>query len=219
MREYLQISNLKRAAILGGVVAFAGVPRVAQTDAGLAVLVPSAFLLMTLVAGAVTAWGQKGGMVGAFPPQPLFQRGLVTASIVGLVFGVGRIFWGDDELRQVLLASEHSGRFELSFPSTVSGKLALVLWVAGFQVLFFQAGAMSFLSRIFGRWEYALIALGFLRVFVTHLQFEHSGVPPIASAYLFSTLATLIGATVFARCGFMAAVVFAALLELRLLCL
>ncbi|MFT5240871.1 MAG: hypothetical protein ACI9X0_001848 [Kiritimatiellia bacterium] len=217
MRAYLQISNLKRSIILGGIVALAAAPRIFLADQAVAVLVPSAFLLMTLVAGAVFAWGSKGGMVGAFPERSVMQRGLCVAVVLGVVGGVARMVWGDDQLREVLEQEGSARAFELGFPADVPGKIALVLWCAGFQVLFLQAGTMAFLTRILRRWEFALITVGFGRVFVTHLQFAEMGVTPIVSMYLFGTLATLVGATLFARGGFLAAVVFAILLEMRVL--
>ena len=142
MRAYLQISNLKRSIILGGIVALAAAPRIILADQAVAVLLPSAFLLLTLVAGAVFAWGSQGGMVGAFPERTIMQRGLCVAVVLGLVGGVARMVWGDDLLRQVL-EQEGSAR----------------------------AGTMAFLTRILRRWEFALITVGFGRVFVTHLQF------------------------------------------------
>jgi hypothetical protein len=171
MRAYLQISNLKRSIILGGIVALAAAPRIILADQAVAVLVPSAFLLLTLVAGAVFACGSKGGMVGAFPERSVMRRGLCVAVVLGVVGGVASMVWGDDLLRQVLEQEGSARAFELGFPTDVPGKTALVLWSAGFQVLFLQAGTMVFLTRILRRWEFALITVGFGRVFVTHLQF------------------------------------------------
>ncbi len=217
MRDYLSISNLRKSLVLGSAVTAAATPRILQGSDNAEILIPSAMLLMTLVAGAVLAWGARGGMVGAFPDRRVMLAGLAGALLVGLVAGMLRMIWSDQALRDVLVSPDLVARFELSFPGTVAEKLALVLWAAGFQVLFFQAGVMAFASRLTGRWEYALVLAGFFRIWVMHLQMDQAGVPPVLSAYIMSTATTLIGATLFARSGLPAAMVFAAAIELRLL--
>ncbi len=215
MRDYLQLSNLSRATRLGGIITLMSIPRLVQGNAPHWLYVFAAFLCLTLVAGAATAWGETGGMAGLFPRDRRLGVGLVFAVLAGILVGIIHSVALDPLLQEALVDSGNTDRLLLQFPNTIGKQVAIILWVAGFQALFFNAAAMSFLCRLTRRITIALpLAIAF-RVFVSHLQLESLHLGAIVPYYAMNGISCAVGCMLFARAGLIPASLFAAILASR----
>ena len=77
--------NFWRAAAGGAVVTLMSLPRLAQANARMDLYVPATWISMTLVCGAVTAWGWSAGMPGMWGGLGKTWRGTVIALFVALL--------------------------------------------------------------------------------------------------------------------------------------
>ncbi len=208
MRQYLTIQNLKQAAVIGAVVGFMAVPHILEkgSDTGelAIVLLFAVFPLMTVVAGSVTAWGRTGGMVGPFPAESRVRTGVFVAVGVGLLVSP-LLFWLDSVLAVPL-------------PKSTLSCMALMLWVAGFETLFFRASTMSFMARVSGRQWPGIVCAVLLRMLVGVIQITEplSDWPSVIKLVTFGG-GTAFGCILFARAGLPAAMAFSAVLVLRVL--
>jgi hypothetical protein len=210
MREYLTVENLWRAAAWSALVTCMAIPRILQTAQSLAFYLPATFVSLMLVAGAVTAWGSRGGMVGPLPAWRRLLAGVGVAALLVLVW-LPLATPMDALLRQALTASGKAGLIQLAYPNTPGGCWALLLWSAGFETLFFQGAAMAFVARITGRQDVAIIGAVALRVYVTHRKLTMEGLAPVPPVALYlSALSSLVACLLFARGGLPAAMTFAA---------
>ena len=218
MRAYLTESNLVKAAGLAVMVTLMSVPRLVQTGRPLGLFVVMTFLVMTLVCGAVTAWSRCAGLAGAVTARRTLMRGAAAAAAVGLGSLPIQVFWLDPLLRHALAGGANHSMAALSYPATVGGCLALILWSAGFQTIFFQAAPMSFFARLTGS---RLVALGLclaLRVYVAYRQVVYSGMTDCLGLFVVSAAGTAaVGCVLFARYGLAPAMLLAAALDLHVL--
>lgn len=83
MRDYFCVNNAVRATLLGGVVTLMALPRIVQAGGPVALRAVACLVCMSLVAGAVTAWGKRAGMPGPFPPRAETLQGLGVAVVSG----------------------------------------------------------------------------------------------------------------------------------------
>jgi hypothetical protein len=92
------------------------------------------------------------------------------------------------------------------------------LWSAGFETVFFYAAAPSFIVRVTGRLWTAYVFSALLRMLVTLHQMANAGIAE--AEHLFaagSVVASFVTCLLFVRGGLPAAMVFTAVLNLRLL--
>jgi len=218
MRAYLDEANLLKALAVGAVATALCTPRLVVSPVPADLYIPLAFLLLTLLAGAVTAWGRCGGMVGAFPRGCRVWKWSFWAAVAGVALTPIYACWLDPMLKQALTAAGNTSRLRLQCPDTFSACLAAALWVVGFQVLFYDAAAMSFFSRLTKRWPIALALAVVLRIFITHRQFSTIPVESILPFHAMNCLASIGGCLFFARAGLPGAATFAFMLSLRRFC-
>ena len=215
MRAYLQSSNLVKAMGLGGGVTVMALPRLLQGGDPAWLYVVIAFLCLTLVAGAATAWGSSAGMVGLFPRGRRRVAGLVAGGVAGVVLLPFLVLWFDPWLREALVCAGDATRVGFQFPDTAWTQVAIVLWAAGFQVLFFEAATMSFFCRLTRRWLIALTLAVAFRVFVGHLQLEGVPVGSPPAFFFMHGVTSAIGCILFSCGGLPSASLFAAVLAAR----
>jgi hypothetical protein len=215
MRDYLTISNLSKAMALGGCVTLMSLPRLVQGGEPRWLYVSTAIFCLVLLAGAATAWGRCGGMLGLFPRGRRRLIGLSTGLAAGLLIVPLYTMWLDPWLSEALRHAGDADRLQLEFPDAPWKKVAIVLWAAGFQVLFFNAAAMSFLCRLTNNVPVALILAIVFRLFVSHLQFEDVPIDGTLAFALTHALVCAIGCILFARTGLMPVALFAAVLASR----
>jgi len=201
--------------LLGGGITVMAVPRLVQGEAPAWLYVAAAFLCLTFVAGAATAWGTAAGMVGLFPCRRRLVAGLIAGGVAGVVLLPVFVLWLDPLLKEALLRLGDAARVGLQFPDRLWQKVAIVLWAAGFQVLFFEAATMSFFCRLTGRWLIALSLAVAFRIFVVNLQMADVPVNSTMPFHLVYGLTSVTGCVLFARGGLPAASLFAAVLAIR----
>lgn len=217
MREYLSIGNLWKALLLGSAMTVMSIPRIVQGGMPPGPYVPGALFAMTLVSGAATAWGRKGGMVGILADRRRTCSGLALA--VGLVLVVTPLYvlWLDPVLYAALEATRNPSMLELRYPSELGGKLALMLWSASFQLMFFTVSGMSFLTRLTGRALISGAMVVLFRVAVGLYQLSEAGVTQGVPLFLVGAAAvTACSCALFARTGLLPAMTLAMGLNLHL---
>ena len=217
MRDYLSIGNLWKALLLGAVMTVMSIPRIVQGGMPLGPYVPGAFFAMTLVSGAATAWGGKGGMCGLFPGGRRMWVGFGLAVLLTIVGTPIYCLWLDPVLYAALAATGDVKMLALRYPDAIVGKLSLMLWSGSFQVMFFAVAGMSFLTRLTGRpWiSGALVVL--FRVAVGLYQISEAGVTDSIPVFLLgSAVATACSCALFARTGLPPVMAFAMGLNLHL---
>ncbi|MCH8475875.1 MAG: hypothetical protein LAT55_11695 [Opitutales bacterium] len=164
MRDFLQEKVLWQSLPMATVVALLAAPRIAQGpfEAGMWYFVLFAWAVSMLAAGAVFAWGRKGGMAGPFPGHALNWRplllALVSGSLMAFLFTEVDVVW-----RPILERSPEPILEYLAYPRTWNEWVRLVLWNIGFMALFFTAAAMAVFARVSRRWVVALGVVVLLR--------------------------------------------------------
>lgn len=217
MRDYISISNLWKAAIIGGVVTLMSLPRIIQGNMELWLYLPVAFGGMTLSAGAATAWSDRAGMCGLFPDRRRIFAGIGMAVILVSVITPIYFFWLDSVFRNAIVATGDSKLLMLRYPATLGGCVAVVLWSASFETIFFRAAAMSFFARLTGRQWVAVAGAVVLRVFVICKQLPEAGIVDAMPLFIACTVITsAVSCVLFARWGLPGAMVFSAGLNTHL---
>ena len=216
MRDYATVENLGRAAVLSGVVTVMAVGRLTQGNLPLSAYVPLTFVAMLFVAGAVTSWGTKAGMPGIVTDRKTCAQGCGIALALAAISIAAHRLGAESVIRQLLDAPRHEAVLELAFPATFSGRVSLVLWSGGVQVLFLVAAPMAMFARLTGnRWIAAGLCLG-LRAFVVYRQMADAdieqGIPVFMTGALLQTGAACF---LFARYGLIPAMLFAAVSDLH----
>jgi len=218
MREYLSIPNLGRAAGLAALATVMSVGRLVEGQRPLGLFIPLTFCAMMFVGGAVTAWGRRAGMAGLAADRRTLGTGVILAVLLALL-ALPVVRYGlDPVLRSALRDAAGPTASQLSFPGTLHGCLASLLWTAGFQTLFFVAAPMALFARLTNRQSVALALTLAFRAYVMHRQLVEAGVTAAVPLFYLQALAgTLAGAFLFARYGLAPAMVLAAGLDLHLL--
>ena len=148
MRTYLAAGNLVKALALAVPVTLLSYPRFREADVDAPLYALVAMVLMTLSAGAVTAWGGQGGMVGAFPGRRRLLLGLAAGAGLALLMLPLRLFIVDPIVHPIIVATGNTRLLRLTYPGSHAGRMAVMLWSAGFETLFFTATAMAFAARL-----------------------------------------------------------------------
>ena len=200
MREFLSYRNLLKASALAAVITVMSTGRLIQGRMPLLIFIPLTFGLLTFICGAVTAWGNCAGMPGIVTDRKTLLRGTAVALLVSLVVLPVRLFWLDEVVQQALLSARDSSYYELSYPSTISGILSLILWSAGFQLLFAQAAPMSLCARLTNSRAIAIALCVALQTYILHEQVIAAGLSGsvtlfVAAALIQGTIACLIFST------------------------
>ncbi len=216
MRDYLSVSNLWYASIIGVVISLMSLMRMMQGGINVFIGMPAMFFAMTLTGGMVTAWGHKAGMNGIFPDKRTVTGGLVLAICAACIFAVLSYFLIDPVARHIMRVSGNSKLLSIMAPRSVSGCVGLVLWVSGFEVMFFEAGAMSFFARLTGSKGIAVLGAVCFRMYVVFERLSNIGVHDEIAFFLVNAAAgTAIGCLLFARAGLPATALFSAVTSLR----
>jgi hypothetical protein len=211
MRSYLALVNLYQAAGLSAVVTLMAVGRIAQGQMPLGAYIPLTFGSMLFVAGAVTAWGAKAGMPGVVTDGRTLRRGLAVAAGLSLLALPFYLFGVDPYLRELLSEPRYRHLLDLTLPGTIGGRLSLILWSAGFQMMFLVAAPMSLFARLTQRRWAAILLCLVLRSYVLYRQMAHADMTDGAALfYTASLLSTAAGCAVFARFGLVPAMLLAA---------
>jgi len=217
MRTYLSMSNFGRALILAMGVTLMSVPRIVQGGLPLDLYIPAALVGMVLVAGAATAWSRQAGMVGLFPHWRLMLGGVGIAVLISLVAVPIQHAWIDPRIQAALSATGNAQLMALRYPVTAGGCVAVMLWSASFETLFFHAATLSFFARLTNRQWIAVALTVALRLFVSMRQMAETGVFDAVPLMLVSTGVMATAACVlFARTGLIPAMMLAAGLDLHL---
>lgn len=215
MSVYFSEDNLRKALWLSAIVTLMSWPRIVAGGLDPWLFVLAAGVSLTLVAGAATAWGRQGGMVGLFPERRLMARGCGWAVILALLF-LPFLYVLDPVLRQGLEQAGDPIRLRLAYPDTVRGCLALILWSAGFETLFFVAATSAFIVRVTGHCGVGIAGALAVRLGVTWQQVGQVGLDDQRAMFLLAAAATLLPAVwIFMRGGLPPAMAFAALLAAR----
>lgn len=206
MRKYADIGNLKKAALLGLAICLTSLPRIADAGLAMSTYLPAAFLAMTLVSAAATAWGDQGGMRGLLPERKYLLRGLTAALLFGLIALVLKV-WLTDPILKARLPPK---MLALSFPATSVGLIGIILWASGFENMFFNVAATSYFTRLSQNMWLAVALSAAFRTFVSSRLLMSAG---IESPLLLSlnAVSCLIACTLFARSGLPSAMLFSAI--------
>ncbi len=218
MRTYFMTSNFVVAAIMSAIVTLLSVGRLLQSEMPLFTGVVMLFICMTLVCAAVTAWGARAGMAGAWTDGRTLRQGLLAAMTLSLALWPIYLLGLDPRLRAILADAESHEMLRLAFPSTTGTCVALILWATGFQTLFLQAAPMSLAARLTGH-RFAALGLCLLfRLYLAHRQVVEAGLADHMTFLMALPAAIgLIGCLLFARFGLLPAMCFVAVLNARLL--
>jgi len=217
MRTFLSTSNLYKAAGLAALITVMATGRIAAGGKNLSLYVPMAFLTMMFIAGAVTAWGRLAGMPGIVTDRAHFLQGALLATAASILALPVHLWWLDPLIRNTLLTTGNHTMLDMAYPSTIGGRLALVLWSAGFQTIFLVAAPMALFARLTDRRTLAVGLCLILRVYVTHQQIDAGGITDsVPLIYLVSLSATTITCILFGWFGMAPAMLFAAGLDLHI---
>lgn len=217
MRQYFSEANFVKAISLAIPLTLMSAPRILYGGFDPLLFLPAAFISLTLLSGMATAWSRHGRLPGLFPARRALLGGLGAAIALTVVVAPLAYFFIDPVMRQVVADTGSERLLRLEYPESARETIALVLWVAGFQVAFFVAASMSFFARLLhSRWA-ALAAAVAVRAFVAHLQVARGHLGYGAALFLVDTSATTaLSCWLFARFGLLPPVLFALLVNLRL---
>lgn len=219
MRDYLTVGNFMRAVALAAAMT-------AMSSLRLALARPETFILnaaaalvaMTLVCGAATAWERKGGLAGLFPDRPVVFKGLAAAILLGVIGLVVYYAWLDKLIFETMKEKLDVVTLQLRYPRTLAGGIALMLWTASFETMFFYAATISFWARIFNN-AYAAMAMAVIgRLFVMYIQITGIGLNDSLHIFMLGgAFSAIVSAVLYARSGLLSTMVFNGLLTAHLL--
>lgn len=217
MRKYLSLSNLGKALLLSALCTLMSVPRITEGGLNPRFFIPAAFLSLTLIAGAATAWSACAGMAGLWPDRRRQLRGIGIATLAALLLWPVALKF-DPVVRAAFAATNDSRAMLLQYPDSAVGVVALILWSASFELLFFVAAPAAFFARLFNAKWAAIAGPVFVRVFVAHYQLTTGQITDAVPLMLVGHGAmTAAACFLFARFGLAATAVFAAVVDSRLL--
>jgi len=217
MRDYLSASNLCKAAALGAFVTLMSIPRIMYWGVEPTVLISGAFLGMTLISGAATAWSTRGGMHGLFPAKPRMIIGMGTGLLLALLITPAFVLLVDPVLVESMKSTGKTEILNLRYPTTLSGRIALVLWAASFETMFFRAGTISFLSRVTGHKSVAVLGAVCLRTLVSVMQLSDLNLArgEASLVLIVGGVASFFSSVLFVETGLPASMTFSAVLCLH----
>ena len=216
VRDFLTETNLAKAAFVSLLVTLMGLPRLLEGGKHPGFLAVALFVLGLFLAGSATAWGRRGGLKGLCPGRTDLMVALPLALVGALVLMPLMLGVFDPAIKARLAEVGADARLKLSFPAGTGATLALMCWSAGFEVLFFQAAAMSTCVRLLPKTWFALVMAVALRLFVSYRQFvvDGAGADDLL-LYTAPLLVALTASLLYARGGWPAAGLFAFLLSAR----
>lgn len=217
MHEFFSPANTRKAAILAAAVTAMATGRIVHGGLSLSFYVPMMFLLMMFVAAAVTAWGNCAGMPGITLDRKLLLQGALWAAALSGLALILQIFWLDPFLQSALHKTGNAKLQDLTYPTTIGGRLAIILWAAGFQTVFLQAAPMSMLVRLTG---HVPASAGLCLVVTALLTRQQIAVNEIATGSMLIFITALagnaVGCVMFAGFGLIPAMLLSAGLNLHL---
>ncbi|MCC5790391.1 MAG: hypothetical protein JJT75_12205 [Opitutales bacterium] len=217
MRDFLQEKVLWQSLPVATVVALLAAPRIAQGpfEAGVWYLVLFAWAVSMLAAGAVFAWGRKGGLAGPFPGHALHWWPMLLAFGLGSLMAL--LFMGMDTFWRPLLARSPEPSLEyLAYPRNWNEWVRLVLWNIGFMTLFFTAAAMAVFARVSRRWVVALLVVVFLRFIASIYRLQAYDMGEFWPVALITTVPfSILACWLYARHGFPAVIAFTLTKDVR----
>lgn len=216
MRDFVSERNLRKAFWIGSAVTLTAVPRMQLAGVNLGIYIPAGLLSMVAASGVATAWGRYGGLHGFVPH---WRRAI---SGVTIAFGVAMLAWWpatrlDVALFELLHQAATPSWLTLRYPADPVAVMALLLWVAGFETVFFQAAVISYLARLTRDWRPALAGAVVLRGWIWHNQINgllDGKIPPGWMVLAVMTDAAVAGG-LYVKAGWPAAAAYAVTLNLR----
>jgi len=219
MRDYLRVENLCRAFGLAVVVTIMSAPRVLVLGVPPALYIPTTLIAMTIVAGAATAWSRYGALNGLFPRPASAKSAYILAPVLGLTVFPILLFTITPATLETVSSTVPSHLVQSSYPNTFPHCLALILWSAGFELLFFIAAPISLSARLLPRFHFwpGFAAAAALRVLVIILKIPAGTLPHIYLVLLFiyTLTGTAILCRLFTRGGLPPCLIFISLADLH----
>jgi hypothetical protein len=217
MRDYLSASNLWKAISLGAFVTLMSVPRIVYWGVDLTIYIPAVFFSMTLTSGAATAWSTRGGMYGLFPAKPRMITGIGTGLLLALLITPAYVLLVDPILVESMKTAGKTGMVNLRYPPTLSGRVALVMWIASFETVFFRAGTISFLSRVTGNKSLAVVGAVCFRTLVSAAQLSDLNLSrgETSLVLIIGAVASSVSSVLFIETGLPGTMIFSAVLCLH----
>jgi hypothetical protein len=125
-----------------------------------------------------------------------------------------RYFWLDPILRRSLETARNSSLLEMQFPSTTTGRISLVLWTSGFQLMFLVAAPLSLFARLVNRRVVAIALCIALRSYIASRQAAIGGISEGGAFFVLAAVtATAAECLVFTRFGLVPTMLLAAGLD------
>ena len=193
------------------------IPRILEADLGMPSpnLILVAFCALVLASGAAFAWQHEGGMAGMFPPARATLTGLAWAVTAGGCL-LALIWWAEVSLLVREAAEPTGARWEADPPEDAAAAFNRMLWGAGFQTLFFTAGAMGVLTKVTKNVWLAVILVAAARMVMALRQMAMAGHFDQLGTVLFVTgLFAATAGLLFARAGLLPAMLLSIVVDLR----
>lgn len=216
MRKYLKPANLATAAVIGLIVSIMAIPRMLNGELPLSIYFPAAFLAMTLFSGAVTAWGGCAGMNGLMTDRTKLVPGLLIVLLFSLLVIPIQVNVLTPLIHARFASAAGKSFMALRYPPTLDGKIALLLWSAGFESIFFYAAPMSYFSRLSGNRWIALILTAIFRIFVVFKGLNNEGLGLSATMITTTVAASATGCMIYGFSGLVPVMAFAACITLHI---
>ena len=218
MRDYLTTRNFAAAAGLGLLAALLSLPRLITAGTNVMFFFPAAWVSMTLIGGAATAWGKNIGRAQLWIEPERLQMGFAIVICSATALAVFRTVFADPAM---LNAINHSPAAmpsrNIHLPRQPGMIIALMLWAASFETVFFRAGSICFFGRLTGRKNLSIFMAALLRTWVSAFQMNSLDIAAPMPCLLLSAVQSITAGTVFVYFGLVPAAVFSALIEARLL--
>lgn len=216
MSGYFSLDRLLKAGALSAAITLMAVPRIMVGRLDMVASVAVAFMAMTLIAHSAWIWEHSAGMAGMFPERGRCLVGLAVAALLGALLLLIRLVYLDPVYEFALTRGGQDATFVLRYPDTMFGAVALVLWVAGFETMFFLAGVVAFFARLSRRQWVAIAGATGVRLLVTGLQLSQSGTNDATPLFVVGIMVTTaLGALIYVRAGLPAAMLFSAIVSAR----
>lgn len=173
---------------------------------------------LAFICGTITAWAGQSGLQPLLPPWKRLLVGLLIAIGIGLLLGLLRTWLVDPIIEGAMSVGLPADEVDLHYPPTAYGVLALILWVAGFETLFFEGSTMSLWTRITRSTWIATTVTVLARVGVAAIQLNQIDLGRSLPAILLAgALGQLIACRIFVHGGLPAAMAYHAALQVGLI--
>jgi hypothetical protein len=205
MRKYLSFPNLRKAALLGLVMALMSAPRIIMSGFPLSYVL-AAYAGLIAFGGMATAWSRYAGMQGLLPPLKRTLTGLAVTLALLVVLMPIQIHFFNPMFHASISLTGNAEALSLLYPQTLGAGIALALWSMSFETLFFRAAVMSFFAKLTKRITLTLLFAVGIRLLVGYLKLGEIGIADGGFVILiFVAIISLISCTIFALYGLPAA--------------